>query len=295
MQLNPWTYATREGFTLRGWHTPPTGKPLLHFLHGNGFCGRVYEPLLNLLSTDFDLWLSDVQGHGDSDHGGNFVGWRRCADLAVEALQHHSPMFGPVKKVALGHSFGGALTCLAMARHPGLFEQAVVLDPILLPQHMLWAVQITQWTGLAGRNQLARKAKERRNEWPDRDSARAYLAQRGVYKSWAAEGLQAFVDHALAQTQGQSVSLKCEPSREAEIFSTADPQLWRCLKQIQTPTHVIRAEKTFPFIKTSVAKWKSLNGVVSDEEIKGGHCFMQEDPQQAALRILSVLNTFHAG
>ena len=36
MQLLPWSHDTSAGFTLRGWHTPPSGKPLLHFLHGNG-------------------------------------------------------------------------------------------------------------------------------------------------------------------------------------------------------------------------------------------------------------------
>ena len=86
MLLQPWSHSCSAGFTLRGWHTPPSGKPLLHFLHGNGFCGRTYEPLLRLLAADFDLWLCDVQGHGDSDHGGRFHGWNRSAELAVEAF-----------------------------------------------------------------------------------------------------------------------------------------------------------------------------------------------------------------
>ena len=54
MQLIQWTHTAREGFTLRGWHTPPSGKPLLHFMHGNGFCGRTYPPMLQHLSRDFE-------------------------------------------------------------------------------------------------------------------------------------------------------------------------------------------------------------------------------------------------
>ncbi|NVJ12128.1 alpha/beta hydrolase, partial [Myxococcus sp. AM001] len=42
MQLLPWSHDCSAGFTLRGWHTPPSGKPVLHFLHGNGYCRRVY-------------------------------------------------------------------------------------------------------------------------------------------------------------------------------------------------------------------------------------------------------------
>ncbi len=75
MSLSPWSHSCSAGFTLRGWRSEPSGKPLLHFLHGNGFCGRTYEPMLRLLAEDFDLWLCDIQGHGESDHGGRFHGW----------------------------------------------------------------------------------------------------------------------------------------------------------------------------------------------------------------------------
>ncbi len=87
MSLSPWSHSCSAGFTLRGWRSEPSGKPLLHFLHGNGFCGRTYEPMLRLLAEDFDLWLCDIQGHGESDHGGRFHGWNRNAEMAVEAFE----------------------------------------------------------------------------------------------------------------------------------------------------------------------------------------------------------------
>lgn len=43
MQLIPWSHDCSEGFTLRGWRSPASGKPLLHFLHGNGFCCLAYQ------------------------------------------------------------------------------------------------------------------------------------------------------------------------------------------------------------------------------------------------------------
>lgn len=131
MQLIPWTHSTSAGFTLRGWHSSPSGKPLLHFLHGNGFCGRTYAPLLEALAVDFDLWLCDIQGHGDSDHGGRFLGWNRNAELAIEAFEAGRGIFGEVPRVAVGHSFGGVLTSLILAHHPRLFARAVLLDPVI--------------------------------------------------------------------------------------------------------------------------------------------------------------------
>jgi len=125
LNLQPWAVKTDQAFTLRGWHTPPTGKPVIHFIHGNSFCGRVYEPMLAHLAVDFDLWLSDVQGHGDSDLGGRFKGWNVSAELAVKAFQaHRNKLFGQAPVMAVGHSFGGVLSCLAMAEHPKLFTRA---------------------------------------------------------------------------------------------------------------------------------------------------------------------------
>ncbi|RZI85661.1 MAG: alpha/beta hydrolase [Rubrivivax sp.] len=282
MQLLAWTHATPEGFTLRGWHTPPSGKPLLHFLHGNGFCGRVYEPMLAHLAADFDLWLSDAQGHGDSDRGEQFVGWNRSAELAVQALKAHAPLFGPVPRYALGHSFGGVLTCLALAEHPELFERAVLLDPVILTPPLLWAMQLGQWTGMAGHSDLARKARARRQHWPDRDSARESLQGRGVYKGWSEAALQAFVDHALREAPDGSVELKCDPRLEAEIFSSAAQGLWAALARVKTPIEVIHADNTFPFIAQSVQQWRFINRHVSARTTPGGHCFMQENPAEAA-------------
>jgi pimeloyl-ACP methyl ester carboxylesterase len=290
MQLTPWTHTAPEGFTLRGWYTPPSGKPLLHFLHGNGFCGRVYEPMLAHLAPDYDLWLSDAQGHGDSDHGGRFVGWNRSAELAAQALNAHHTLFGDVPAYAVGHSFGGVLTALMLAEHPGLFDRAVLLDPVILTPPLLWAMQIGQWTGMAGHSDLARKARARRQHWPDRDTARDSLQGRGVYKGWDRAALQAFVDHALRESAEGGVELKCAPEREAEIFASAAQGLWQALNQVKTPVQVIHAENTFPFVSASVFQWKALNRHVSDRQTPGGHCFMQEFPQQTAHQIRGFLS-----
>jgi len=295
MQLLPWVHTGREGFALRGWHTPPTGKPLLHFIHGNGFCGRAYEPMLASLAQDFDLWLSDAQGHGDSDPGGRFVGWNRSAELAVEALTTQLPQFGEVPRYALGHSFGGVLTCLALADHPGLFERAVVLDPVILPPHVLMAAQMTMWTGLSSHTELARKARGRRRHWPDRQTARELLRGRGTYRNWSEDSLQAFIDHALRPSADGGVELKCSPDREAEVFSSVANGLWSALNRIDIPLQVIRADHTFPFIEASTRQLISINPKVTELITVGGHCFMQENPNQAAQMVKRYLMTQFQG
>lgn len=284
LPLLPWAFETPQGFTLRGWHSPPSGKPVLHFLHGNSFCGRVYEPMLGLLSAHFDLWLSDVQGHGDSDLGGRFKGWNVSAELAVQAfVAHRKTMFGDAPAVGLGHSFGGVLTCLIMAEHPKLFVRSVVLDPVIFSAAMALGITLAEATGLAGHSPLARAARKRRSHWPDRQGAIEALRGRGTYKGWTEEALQAFAEHALRPADdGQGVVLKCPPSREAEIFSSAPVGLWSSLRRVKTPTTLIHADHTFPFIAPSAQQWAGSNSNVKVEMVQGGHCFMQVDPTQAA-------------
>ncbi len=286
MHLIRWTHDTPHGFTLRGWHSPPSGKPLLHFIHGNSFCGRVYEPMLAALNTDFDLWLSDVQGHGDSDAGDRFVGWNRSADLAIAAVKAHLPLFGDVPLMAAGHSFGGVLTCLALSSHRELFQRAVVLDPVLFPAAMAWSLTMAETMGLAAQTPLARSARRRRAHWPDRHTAIESLRGRGTYKGWREDALQAFGEHALRPADdGDGVVLKCAPSREAEVFGSGPVGLWSALRLVRTPVCVIHAGHTFPFVAPSALQWRGMNRHVSVEQVPGGHCFMQEDPEDAAERV----------
>ena len=288
MQLLPWSHDTSAGFTLRGWHTPPSGKPLLHFLHGNGYCGRVYTPMLAALAEDFDLWLCDVQGHGDSDHGGRFHGWNRNAELAVQAFEALRAPFGEVPRFALGHSFGGVLTSLILARHPELFRRAVLLDPVLFSPAMIGVMALSDVVGLAQRTGMAKKAQKRRRKWPDRASAYAALHGRGMFRGWDEEAFAAYIEHALKDVDG-AVELKCRPSREAEIFGSYPRRLWPSLAKVTTPTEVIHGVSTYPFVARSVARWCAGNGHVRSQVVPGGHCFMQEQPRDSAGRVADFL------
>lgn len=299
MQLTPWSHDCSAGFTLRGWRSEPTGRPLLHVLHGNGFCSLAYQPLLMHLGQHFDLWLSDVQGHGDSDHGGPFRGWNRTAALAAEAFSAHVTEYGNVPRLAIGHSFGGVLTGLLLASEPQLFERAVLLDPVIFSRRMLFSMKLAACFGLNRHHALARKTAGRRSTWPDRPSAMTSLKGRGIFKGWTHAALQAYVTHAIAEGEG-GVMLKCRPSREVDIFSTYPSHLWSSLARISVPTRVVYGSQTYPYVQASAIRLAALNPHVSAQTVAGGHCFMQENPEAAAQEVLaflgsSVLPIEHAG
>ncbi len=289
-ELQPWSHACSAGFTLRGWHSPPRGRPVLHFLHGNGFCGLTYAPLLSRLAEDFDLFLSDAQGHGESDHGGRFHGWNRSADLAIEAWHAHAARFGDVPVHGCGHSFGGVLTALMCARAPQLFQRTVLLDPVLFPPAMIGIMALSDVVGLYARNTLASRARKRRREWPDRDAARASLRGRGMFRGWSEDALEAYVEHALREHNGK-VELRCAPTREAEIFGSFPRRLWSSLARVRTPTCVLVGTDTFPFVAKGVARWRAIAPCVTTAVVPGGHCFMQEDAVATAANVRAFLLT----
>ncbi|MDX3773540.1 alpha/beta hydrolase [Chromatiaceae bacterium AAb-1] len=289
MQLIPWSYATDAGFTLRGHYTPPSGKPVLHFLHGNGFCSRIYEPMLEHLTDIFDLFLSDAQGHGDSDHGGAFIGWNKSAELAGKAWTEHKNIFGSVPVFGAGHSFGGILTSLLHASPSSPFKATVLLDPILFTPTMLLAMSTLSTVRVYHKNPMAKAALRRRQHWPDRAAALTYLTGRGMFKGWHPAALNAYIEHAM-QPDEHGLTLKCRPQREAEVFSSYPEKLWYHLSQPSNPVHVIYGEQSYPFIEKSLLKWQKKNSAISITKTAGGHCFMQEYPDIAANKIRQVFH-----
>ncbi|MBZ9611764.1 alpha/beta fold hydrolase [Rheinheimera maricola] len=292
MQLIPWSYHTPLGFSLRGYRTEPSGKPVLHMLHGNGFCSRMYQPMLQLLADDFDMFLSDAQGHGDSDNGGPFVGWNKSAELAVAAWQAHKHLYPAVAVYGVGHSFGGVLTALIHTTAPSPFNAAILLDPVLFTPTMLTVMTTLNGVRLYHRNPLAKAALRRRQHWPDHDTAKAYLTNRGMFANWHPDALASYIEHALKPSE-HGLSLKCLPEREADIFASYPDKLWRQLARPCPPVHVIFGTNSYDFIGKALLNWQKRNPAISTERVSGGHCFMQEQPQLAAQRLLHAVNALN--
>lgn len=290
MQLIPWSFTTPSGFALRGERSKPSGKPVLHILHGNGFCSAMYQPMLQQLVGDFDLFLSDAQGHGDSDHGGRFVGWNLSADYAKQAWLAHADLYPEVAVFGIGHSFGGVLTALIHSEQPSPFKAIILLDPVLFTPAMIAVMATLNGIKLYHRNPLAKAALRRRQHWPNRETALAYFKNRGMFKHWQPESLAAYVDHAL-KPSAEGLSLKCLPEREAEIFSSYPKLLWQQLAKPCPAVFILYAKHSYSFIKTAVNRWQKRNSAVILEQVEGDHCFMQQYPEDSATKLRQIIHS----
>lgn len=270
-ELQPWESRAGTGPALRGRRTE-TGAPLIHFLHGNGFCGGVYWPMLRHFLPQYGLMTHDIEGHGDSDNPPRFSGVeaiiRRIPQVMADQGLPGQPLIG------MGHSFGGALTLRVAADNPGLFKALVLLDPIVMPPPFFIGVHIA---AALGRHPLANASRRRREAWASRAEVADRLRGRGTYKGWTPEALHCFVEYATHDEGGKRV-LSCPRELEAEIFERP-VWPWAAFRKAQLPILFLRGEQSFPFFSRAEKMARKANPRLVVKTLPGGHCFMQENPE----------------
>lgn len=288
MMLLPVEVPLEAGITIRGWRTQGHGRPLLFFLHGNGFCGPVYMPMLRELHKDFDLLMLDIPGQGTSDLVE--VNWNQAAELLHQALKRLKHTLGVETIYGVGHSLGGVLTLLSAHRHPCAYQSIVLLDPVLFPRRMLLLMRVARMLRLTRViHPLVRPTLKRRRHWPSAGDAREYLRGRKIYHGWTDEALQAYVDYALQGDGNGGVQLRCDPRTEARYFATVPRGLWRALRNIACRTTCIMGEDTFPFALEASQSAATATANISTTLVPGGHCYMQQNPRRAAQHIRAAI------
>ncbi len=291
--LIPWSSETENGLVLRGYHTEFSGKPLIHFLHGNGLNGLCYWPFLSQFIAEYDLILTDIQGHGDSDAGEVFLGWDCNAEMVAQVLhrQFNEALSKAPIIIGMGHSLGGVLTTLISAKNADLFHRLVLLDPVYFSRLMLNMMRLFQWLGLLEYlSPLAKAAKRRRTHWPDLIRAHQYFQGRGIFKLWHPKALDSYVAHGLFSQSEAGITLKCPSWIEAKIFSTFPSKLWHSIHNIKIPTDLLMGKSGYPFASKSARKADQINQFIHVEWVEGGHCFMQEKPLETSDFIQSILS-----
>jgi len=288
--LQPWRQRVSQDLVLSGLEDPSTTKPVLHFLHGNGFCGGVYETFLDRLTADYALFLCDAHGHGDSETGPTFPGWNALAKQISSVARSRFEPRGDRPVIGMGHSLGGILTLLMAAEDPTLFDRLILLDPVLFSPMMLLGNATAHAMGFKHVNPMAKRARERVSQWGSRDEVCDALRNRGIFKGWPEEALASYARHAVQENpDGEGVVLKCPPWFEAEIFDSTPRGLWKAVARIQCPTLILFGDATYPFLQRSARRASQLNPLIQAASMSGGHCFMLEHPVVAEKHVREFL------
>jgi pimeloyl-ACP methyl ester carboxylesterase len=287
LDLERWQWTSESGLEVSGWRSPNAGqnKPVLVFLHGNGFAQKIYSPLLSLLSVEFDLYLPEAPNHGEALQTSRFIGWNATAKLYAEHLDKVSG--GWSDWYLSGHSFGGVVSILLanyVIRKPRMM---VLLDPIILPRPLVWMARLQRAFKLTRFHPMVSITRNRRRKFSSYQEAYEYFDGRGAFKGWTRAALSSYVIHSLTSDDSGGLTLVTPPKAECDIYSSFAWGLRRHIGALSVPCRILLGRSTFSYQQRAIKKVVKKHKATSLEMVEGGHCFMQQFPEDTASRLLS--------
>jgi pimeloyl-ACP methyl ester carboxylesterase len=251
------------------------GAPVLLFSHATGFHGRVFEPMASLLNEQFRCVALDLRGHGVSELPPTAgLAWSGMADDVLAALDDDRFPVGPLH--GIGHSMGGAALVLAAARRPDAFRSLWLYEPVVVPAEDPSLPE--------GDNPMSEAAARRRDSFDSLDRAYDNYRSKPPLDQLHPGALRAYVDGGFSSSPDGSVTLRCRPSTEAEVFRQAAASgAWGIVAALELPVAVVtgRSEEFGPAaFAPAVAQALSGGTLVTRPHL--GHFGPLEDPAAMA-------------
>lgn len=234
------------GLELALYHLGGAGDPVI-LAHANGFTGRCWAPMAEMLVPHFDVWALDMRGHGRSerDPSGEYRDWDDFAlDVlaAVDQLGAGDPAdasaptrAGARPWRAVGHSLGGNAVLRAESLRPGTFVALACYEPAVLPP-----TPSGDDGAPDGSHRLAEGARRRRETFPSRAEARENFRAKGPFARFHPDALDAYLESGFVEEPDGSVRLACRREDEATIYRGAlHNRTWDSLPGIGAPVTVL--------------------------------------------------------
>jgi pimeloyl-ACP methyl ester carboxylesterase len=208
-----------------------TQAPVLVFSHATGLHGRVWEPMASFLSDQFRCVALDLRGHGISElPTGAGLAWSGMADDVLAVLDSDRFPLGP--RHGIGHSMGGAALVLAAGRRLDAFRSLWLYEPVIVPAE--------GWPLPHGDNPMSEGAARRRDRFDSLDQAYDNYRSKAPLDQLHPDALRSYVDGGFAPTPDGSVTLRCRPSTEAEVFRQAAASgAWSTVASVDIPVAVV--------------------------------------------------------
>lgn len=251
----------------------------IQFSHANGFPGSSYTYLFSLL-PDNPVNYVEKMGHGDYPLNGDLRNYANELIADIERKQQ-APVIG------MGHSAGAVVTLIAAALRPDLFQQVILLDPVLFSARKRYLLKLIKKMGLMDKVSPAQRAAKRRAQFDSRDHAREYLAQKNLFKTFHPACFDDYINYGLIDTDS-GVELSISPEIEADIFRNVLLQAPKCLKRV--PGTVIYGKKSDLFGRGEKKWWQRNFPNMQLIGFDGGHLFPFEQPNKTALVLRPILN-----
>jgi pimeloyl-ACP methyl ester carboxylesterase len=216
--------------------------PVLLLAHATGFHGRVWEPTATSLTDRYRCLALDLRGHGMSETPeGTSLAWGGMGDdvLAVLDRDHvgghrDGDRDGDREVHGIGHSLGCAALVLAASRRPGLFRSLWLYEPAIVEPRAMAP------TDSSAPNPMADAALRRRATFTSYDEAIANYAKKAPLNELRPDSLEAYVRGGFAPQADGTVTLRCSPATEAEVFRGAgNNEAFAALSTLELPVALV--------------------------------------------------------
>lgn len=255
--------------------------PTLQLAPANGFPPEAYRPLAAALGARYRVLGYRPRPLWDGSQP-TIRSWHELADDMLAAMERE--LAEPV--IGAGHSLGGILTLYSALRQPERFRGVALIDPVIMPRHLLPLLWLGRQVGLHRHHPLARGAARRRASFASAEEARARYQGRGLFAAFAPEALEGYLEGGLRPAPDGGLTLAWPREWEAHIFSLAPVDTWRAVQRLRTPLLLVRGTNSDMLIDRS---WRSLRRMLPHAhmvEIPGGHMVPMERPAAVAAAIL---------
>ena len=158
------------------------------------------------------------------------LAWSGMADDLLAVLSADRFPLGPLH--GIGHSMGGAALVLAAARRPAVFRSLWLYEPVIFP---MGDSPLTD-----GENPMSRGAARRRDRFDSLEHAYENYRSKPPLDKLHPDALRAYVDGGFSASPDGSVSLRCRPRIEAEVFRhAATSGAWSYAETLEIPVAVV--------------------------------------------------------
>lgn len=261
--------------------------PVMHLAPANGFPPESYRPLAVVLTDHFQVVGYRPRPLWPGSRPAEMRHWRDLATDLLNDLEERGG--GPF--IGIGHSLGGILTLYAALARPALFRCLVLLDPVLLPRHMLPLVWLSRRIGQEHRSPLAQGAARRRDRFSSVDEARQRYHRRGAFTDFVPDALEGYLEGGLRSEGDEAVTLAWPKSWEAHIFAKVPIDTWDAVGRLGLPLLLMRGTNSDLIIDRSWRQLKRHLPAAQLGEISGGHMFPLERPEETAQAIIRFVDS----
>ena len=227
-----------------------SGTPL-HFLHANGYPPACYNPLLELLTTQYHVFGMLLRPLWPDSKLDELKDWHPLSEDLLQFLSTRKSK----PAIGVGHSIGGIVTLRAALRDPQKFSLLVLLDPVLFPPYFILMWNVLRILGL-GRltHPMIPGALKRRREFDDLELVYRGYRTRLIFRYLSDADLRIYIKGITKPKADGGYTLAYTPEWESHIYYTGvwrDMDLWRGLKYLRVPTLIIRGAESNTFWEQS--------------------------------------------